>query len=228
MRPVFYLQVPNTNIRALSLAQLNELQAVVAELGAPIYPLFLRLGNRPRAHMQPVTVRTLLAEIERFTSQLGAIHVPAMLFKDQDGTILGAMYEHTDGSASVQPIAATRAGIRLVLDQFPPPAGFRSSPGLKTGLYECFFDRISLSPQGTMGWRTAAMGGSGHPVTLPPLALPPATQWDSAQVAGKPNIAVVEWIELPADEAYRDALHALGAGCTDSLRLRQTLTLWID
>jgi hypothetical protein len=73
------------------------------------------------------------------------------------------------------------------------------------------------------------MGGSGAPVRLPDLPpLPPVTRWHYARVAGSPAVAVVQFTSTPAEEVFRDLLHALDAACVESLRLRRPLRIRTD
>jgi hypothetical protein len=223
------LQVPGGNTYTLSLARVKSLQAVVAGLEAVAYPLFLRVGARPTAQLQPVTARTLLAEVERFAPLLNGLAISGIRFRDGAETVLGCIYAGPEGDEVAPGLHTSPAGIRVVVAEFPPPVGFRSGPGMVAGRYECYFREIRRDPDGRwLGFRTAAMGGSGAPVELPGLAIPPATRWDIAAVSGKPNVVALESVETPAAEVFRDIIHGFVTASTESLRLRVPLEIRRD
>ncbi|HYF77544.1 MAG TPA: hypothetical protein VD973_10460 [Symbiobacteriaceae bacterium] len=221
------LSVPGGTVHVFSRTQLDALQSIVTDLGAATFPLFLRLGSTPRWRMQPITARTLLAEVEKFRRTLHLRLIPGMSFRDEAGAELGSMFIRADERPLIEAeklsVAPTPEGIRLVLEGFPPPAGFRSRPGLPPMHYECYFSELRTSPEGWMGLRTPDMGGSGAPVPLPAIPLPPATKWDLSRVAGRPAVATVVYVEPPATEVYRDLLHALDTAGNESIRLKQPL-----
>jgi len=221
------LAVPGGTTHTVSRIQLEALQDIVTELGADTFPLFLRLGSTSRWRMQPVTARSLLAEVEKFSRGLGLRLIPGLSFRDADGAELGNMYARASSgplvaSDQVQ-LTPTPAGIQLVAQGFPPPPGFRSRPSLPPLHYECYFTEIRSTGQGWSGTRTPDMGGSGAPVALPAIPLPPATQWDHSRVAGRPGIWSVLYVETPASEVYRDLVHAVDTACNESLRLKVPL-----
>ncbi|HWI62951.1 MAG TPA: hypothetical protein VNT75_13980 [Symbiobacteriaceae bacterium] len=227
MRSKCQLIVPGGTTHQLLRTHLDALQDIVTDLGASTFPLFLRLGSTPRWRMQPVTARTLLAEVEKFSRGLGLRLIPGLSFRDDQGLELGNMYARADGGELVQgdkiSLSPTPEGVRVILEGFPPPAGFRSRPGLPPLHYECYFTELRATGQGWEGIRTADMGGTGSPVKLPALPLPPATQWDLSRVAGRPNIWKVVYVETPASEVFRDLLHAVDTACNESLRLKVPL-----
>lgn len=226
MRPLLTLSVPGGNTHTVPHAQFEMLQALVAETNTTDYPTFLRLGNIPTVRMQPIGARGLLGEVDLFTSRLRESSVPGVRFLDGDGVELGAMYAR-NGNTSVAATnwTVTPDGIKVVLNSLPPPVGFRSVPGLAAGEYQCFFSRLTFGQDECLGIRTAAMGGSGAPVILPALPVPPVTRWDLARVAGRPDVTTAEWVETPVPEVYRDILHAFVSACHEALRLRQPLSI---
>lgn len=232
MRPKCHLIVAGANTHIIPMAHLAQLQVRVAELGATTFPLLLRLGGRGLTRMQPVVARSLLAELEVALVRLKHDTVPAMLFGGEQGVALGGMLGHPEGEDlsrnETVGVAVTEEGIRLTVAQFPPPVGFRSAPGLKAGMYVCFFDQIIRTREGLVGQRTAAMGGSGAPVTLPGLPLPPVTAWDFAAVAGKPLVAEARFMRMPVADAFRDVIHALVTATNDSIRLKAPIQVRID
>jgi hypothetical protein len=233
MHQLFSLTVPGANTHTLRLSHLESLQAIIVGLGAEAYPLVVRLGGSPKAQVQPVTSRALLAELEHFLPLLAKVAMPCLVFRDADGRLLGGMYGPpeerprtlTDHDMSLAP---TTDGIRMVLRQMPPPMGFRSSADLPAGVYECYFRQVMHGPEGYMGVRTEAMGGSGAPVPLPDLELPPITRWDFAHTSGKPVVDQVEFVNVPAPEAFKDVLHSLESAFTESLRLKLPLRMRKD
>jgi hypothetical protein len=174
--------------------------------------------------MQPVTARALLAEIEKFSRHLQVRLVPGLSFVDEQGEQLGYMYSRPSKGDLVPgekaSLTPTPEGIRVTVQGFPPPAGFRSRPGMPPLHYECYFRELRANGAGWHGFRTEAMGGSGTPITLPYLPLPPATQWDMSRVAGRPAVSALVYVETPASEVYRDVLHAFESACNESLRLK--------
>jgi hypothetical protein len=152
--------------------------------------------------MQPITARNLLAEVEKFRRMLDLRLIPGVSFRDEQGAELGSMFMRADERPLVEAdklsVAPTPEGIRVVLGGFPPPAGFRSRPGLPPVHYECYFSELRTSQEGWVGLRTPDMGGSGAPVALPAIPLPPATQWDYSRVAGRPVVGSVVYVEPPA------------------------------
>lgn len=227
MYPKIHITVPGANAHVLSLTELEALQAIVAELGAISYPLFLRVGAAKLSNLQPVTARAILAEIERALPHLTEELIPGVQFLGADGAELGAMFAR----AGETPLAvdatslldATPDGLRMVVNYLPPPAGFRSRPGLASGHYECFFKEIRLGTAGYEGIRTVAMGGADYPVTLPSVPLPPVTKWDHARVSGRPIVARLLFARRPATEAYQTLLHGLMSACNDAVRLKVPL-----
>lgn len=230
MASAFTLAVQGGTIHTVPLAHLGRMQDLVSDLGVAAYPLFLRLGAVRHTEMQPVTVLALLTEVERFTPLIADRLVAGVTFYDEQGQALGqisggvtelALAQSKEGALSVTP-----QGIRVLIDQFPPPVGFRSGPGLESGWFECYFSSLQLTPEGTLGTRMAAMGGSGTPVRLPSLPpLPPATKWHQSRVSSGVPVASVAFTPTPATEAFRDILHAVTAACTESLRLKRPLRL---
>lgn len=218
------LAVPGGTTHTVSRSHLEALQHIVAELGANTFPLFLRLGATARWRMQPVTARSLLAEVEKFSRGLGLRLIPGLSFRDADGAELGNLYARAGEGPLVAgdrvQVTPTPDGIQVVAQGFPPPPGFRSRPGLPPLHYECYFTEIRSDGQGWSGVRTTEMGGSGARVALPVIPLPPATQWDYSRVAGRPAIWSVVHVETPASEVYRDLLHAVHTACNESLRLK--------
>lgn len=215
------------------MSQVNRLQALIGEFGAETYPLFLRLGAIRRAELQPVTARSLLAEVEKFLPLMQGRRIPGVSFQDSQGRELGGIYGGADGTTiaatAASSLSVTHRGIRVVVQQFPPPVGFRSAPGLESGQYECYFVSLRHGPGATSGLRTPEMGGSGAPVTLPDLPpLPPATRWDFSWIAGQVDVAATEFTETPAEVAFRDVIHAITSACTESLRLRKALRIGSD
>lgn len=227
MAPKCHLSVPGGTVHLVSRTQLEALQSIVTDLGAATFPLFLRLGSTPRWRMQPITARGLLAEVEKFKPGLRLRLIPGLSFRDDQGAELGSMFARADEKPLVQSekltLTPTPDGIRMILQGFPPPAGFRSQPGLPPLHYECYFSELRADNPGWAGIRTADMGGSGAPVALPAVPLPPATQWDYSRVAGRPAVASVIYVEPQAGEAYRDLLHAVDSACNESLRLKAPL-----
>jgi hypothetical protein len=233
MRQLFSLMVSGGTTHTLLLSHLESLQAIVAGLGAEAYPLVVRLGGSPKTQVQPVTSRALLAEVERFLPLLARVEMPCLVFRDADGEVLGGLYgppEQRPGALIDQDMSLTPTtdGIRILLRQMPPPVGFRSSGDLPAGVYECYFRRVVQGPEGYVGIRTDAMGGSGAPVPLPDITLPPVTRWDFAHTHGKPVVAQVEWMNVPAPEAFKDVLHSLQSAFTESLRLKLPLRMRRD
>ncbi|MFZ5825948.1 MAG: hypothetical protein ACOY94_16760 [Bacillota bacterium] len=233
MRQRLSLAVQGGTAHIVPIHRLHPLQVLVSELGAEAYPLFLRLGAVRNAEFQPVTARALLAEMEKFLPQIHSRRIPGVSFHDAQerevGSIYGGEEERVLLSSDEALLSISARGIRVLLRQFPPPVGFRSHPGLENGWFECHFQSIRYDPDGATGLRTPAMGGSGAPVPLGRLPdLPPATRWDFARVAGAVEVPRMEFTETPAEEAYRDLLHAITAACNDSLRLRRVLRIGRD
>jgi len=232
MRSRCQVSVAGGNTHILAKDRLTALQSVVENLGAPDFPIFLRLGAVQRAALQPVTARALLAELELSARRMEGMLVPGVRFLNAAGEFLGALFMRPDGGElAASPdcsLAVTPRGIRIVVSAFPPPVGFRSDPGLERGRYACFFQRLSLAGGAWQGIRTEEMGGSGAPVALPKVPVPPATRWDLARVAGAADVTQVEYVETPVPEAFRDILHALESACADSLRLKRPLEIRFD
>lgn len=229
MRPTCYLSVSGGNIHAVAWHRMEALQSLVTDLGAADYPLFLRVGGTPQARLQPVTARALLAEVERFSAGLQDWRIPGVRFEGPTGEELGVTYLRADGKPIAErggvKLSVSESGIRLVVRQFPPPIGFRSSPDLPAGEYECFFELATSEVSGWLGHRTGEMGGSGAPVHLDRLPLPPVTRWDYSRVAGAPAIHRLRFVQTPACEVFRDIIHAFESACTDSLRLKHPLQI---
>lgn len=159
--------------------------------------------------------------------------MPCLVFRDADGQLLGGLYGPPEQrgrglTADDMSLAPTTDGIRILLRQMPPPMGFRSSADLPAGVYQCYFRQIVHGPEGYIGIRTEAMGGSGSPVPLPDITLPPVTRWDFAHTAGKPAVALVECVNVGAPEAFKDVLHSLESAFTESLRLKLPLRMRRD
>jgi hypothetical protein len=224
MRPKCQISVPGGTAHLLPMTQLAALQARVGLLGADAYPLFLRLGSNPELVFQPVVARALLAEVERFTGLLADDPIPALCFADAAGQELGRMYSMGGDEPQIAgdrlTITATADGIRMQVELFPPPVGFRSRPGLRAGWYECYFTELCCEGDSWYGRRTPAMAGTGAPVAVPAIPVPPATHWDDARVAGRPAVAAITLIQVPAAETFRDVLHALTSACEESIRLK--------
>jgi hypothetical protein len=224
MRRNFQLSVRGGTIHLLLLAHLEALQALVSELGAIDYPLFLRLGSTQLVRLQPVSARALLAEVDRFAELLVDSPVPGVSFRDAQGEELGTKFSGpaVDNLAANDTVAmgATHGGIRLVVGSFPPPAGFRSRSGLPPMHYECFFRQIDYGDGAWYGLRMPTMGGADAPVQLPAIPLPPVTRWDTAHVAGQPAVASISFVQRQATEVYRDLLHSFRSACDESLRLK--------
>lgn len=229
MGPTYQIQIEGGNRHFVLKHQLEALQRIVSGLGADAYPLFLRLGSAPLIRMHPVTVRALLAEIEHFTQPLGDLTVPTLLFLDEQDLAMGGIYAYEDPTAlpesATMMLVPTSEGIRIIMRQVPPPVGFRSSPGLKSGTYECYFASVRLQGEGYSGVRTAAMGGSNAPVALPGLTLPPVTRWDFARVSGAPTIHAIRCQQQPAPDVFKDVLHTVTSSCEEALRLRTALSI---
>lgn len=230
MASAFTLAVQGGTIHTVPLAHLGRMQDLVSELGAASYPLFLRLGAVRHTELQPVTVLALLTEVEKFSPLIADRPVAGVSFYDAAGQELGRI----SGGVTELPLAQTKEaalavtpeGIRVVVEQFPPPVGFRSGPGLESGWFECYFASLELTPDGALGRRMAAMGGSGTAVRLPNLPpIPPATKWHQSRVSSGVPVASVAFTPLPASEAFRDILHAITAACTESLRLKRPLRM---
>lgn len=233
MRQVLTLAVQGGTTHIVPMHLLGALQALVCEFGSEAYPLFLRLGAVRRAEFQPVTARALLAEIEKFLPLIHTRRIPGITFQDTQqrevGSIYGGSEERVILSSDQVLLSISGKGIRVLLRRFPPPVGFRSNPHLESGWFECYFQSLRHGPEGTAGLRTPAMGGSGAPVPLDGLpTLPPATRWDFARVAGTVEVTSTKFTETPAEEAYRDLLHAITAACNESLRLRRVLRIGRD
>lgn len=233
MRQPLTLAVQGGTTHTIPMAHVNRLQAVISEFGAEIYPLFLRLGAIRRVEMQPVVARSLLAELEKAVPLMKGKRMPGVSFRDSEGNELGGIFGAPDGSdiASAQEahLSVTPRGIRAVVQQFPPPVGFRSAPTLESGWFECYFESLHFTPDAVTGRRTPAMGGSGAPVSLQGLpSLPPVTRWDYSRVAGQVSVAVAEFVESPAEEVFRDVLHAVMSACNESLRLKRVLRIGRD
>lgn len=228
MRRTCQVTVRGGTAHTIPMNHVEALQSIVTELGADAFPLFLRLGAVPIS-MQPVTARALLAEFEAFVPRLRSWVVPGLRFTGLNAEELGLIYARGQDDEVIRSAGATLGlsveGIRLTVNQFPPPVGFRSNPHLPKGQYVCYFRQILLTRDGFVGLRTEAMGGSGAPVSLPDLAIPPVTKWDIARVAGKPAIASLDYVETPAPEVYKDLIHAFTAACDEALRLRVPLVV---
>lgn len=233
MRQALTLAVSGATTHTLPLHRLNALQDLISEFGTETYPLSLRLGAVRVAELQPVTARALLAEVEKFVPLIQGRLVPGVTFYDAQGEQVGGIYggltEAHIAATAESALSVTSVGIRVAMRQFPPPVGFRSDPTLESGWFACYFEALQHGPEGSTGRRTPAMGGSGAPVTLDNLPpLPPPTRWDYSRVAGSVAVSTTEFTETPAEEVYRDLLHALTSACTDSLRLRRPLRIGRD
>lgn len=231
MRPLCLLSVPGGNLHTIPMHRLHALQSIVSDVGAERSPLFLRMAATPLARIQPVTARALLAEIEAFGPRLTEIDSAGIVFLDARANELGRIYARANDepiTADPVQVSVTDQGIRLVVADFPPPVGFRSAPGMAPGHYECYFTELLHGSTGWTGVRTEAMGGSGSPVPLPALALPPVTRWDYSRVAGAPEVRGARFFRIPASDAFHEVVHAVEAACTESLRLKQPLQIKRD
>lgn len=226
------LSVSGGNKHTVRLDRVATLQDLVSSIGAEAYPQFLRIGGVTGATFQPVGARGLLREVETFSPKLAGYLVPSIRISGPDGTELGTVYPNTDGRPAGESdhlaMWAGSGGIRLTTSALPPPVGFRSHPGLEAGQHECYFARIERTPDGWRGHRAPGMGGSGAPVPLPDLPVPLPTRWDVARTAGKPDVALLSYLEVPAPEVFVDVLHVMEAACLESMRLKQPLTLRIS
>jgi hypothetical protein len=231
MRPMFHLAVAGGTAHLLPKTAFMALQSILEGLGADTYPLFLRLGGTQESRMQPVTARVLLKEVELFSRHLRWRIIPGIQFGGTASEELGIMYSRPEGDLAQSDkvsFTVTPEGIRLTVNMFPPPVGFRSRPGLKPLHYECFFREIHVEGTEFRGVRTADMGGTEEPVAIPPVPVPPVTRWDYSRVAGKPAVTSMRYIETPATEVYRDLIHAFVSACEESLRLRTPLVFRAD
>ncbi len=228
----YLLSVRGGNTHMIPMAHLEALQRLVDDYGAEPSPLFQRLGQKGTGRLQPVTARALLAELEKMAPLLAQQPVPGVLFRDGQGQELGRMYRRPDGAPMAEgadtALSAGPEGIRVVVAQIPPPAGFRSGAGMEAGTYECYFTRIDAGEKGWIGKRAPEMGQTAHPVRLAYLPIPPVTRWDVSRVAGRPEVASLEFVAAPAAEAFRDAIHALETACNESLRLRAPLQIRME
>lgn len=227
-----HLSVPGGGAHTLSLHAVASMQEAVAELGAETSPLLLRLGGGAGLLLQPVTARALLGELERAVPLLALQQIPGLRFEGEGGSELGGLYVRRGGrplgAADDVELSVSAEGIRVLMRRVPPPIGFRSAPGLRAGLYVCHFDSLVPQEAGWLGYRTAAMGGSGSPVPLPALPLPPVTRWDFARVAGRPVISRVVFHVSTAAEVYRQVIHAIDSACHDSIRLKAPLQVRVE
>jgi hypothetical protein len=221
------LTVSGGNIHIIPMHRLLALQAIVAELGAASFPLFLRLASTQLLRLQPVTARTLLAEVEAFMPRLKEVEASGMAFLSATGNELGRIYARAEGEPILREgdssVGITPDGIRMVLTELPPPVGFRTAAGMPRGHFECYFERLERTSGGWQGVRTQTMGGSGAPVSLPAITLPPVTRWDSSWVSGAPVVNTANFFKAPSSEVFQDELHALETACNDSLRLKHPL-----
>jgi len=233
MHTFFHLTVKGANPHHLAAHRVEALHELVAELGAEAFPLFLKLSTGARRSFQPVVCGALLTEVNTFAVRLQENTVPCLYFRDKNGTLMGGVYalpaqrrpRALRGEIVLEP---TEEGIRAEAALFPPPVGFRSRTGLPSGHYECFFARIEWQGGRPVGWRIPAMGGSGAPVPLAELRLPPATRWDFAHVSGRPPVASIELAMVPVPAAFEEVLHGIRSACEDSLRLQEPLELYPD
>jgi hypothetical protein len=229
VRPICELSVQGGTTHTLPLLSVEGLQRFVHDFGGGQSPLFLRLGGRYDSTMQPVTSRALLAEIERFLPMLADILVPTMVFQDVGEQELGTFYDLEGGTIAAESDAISlglqAGGLFIRTNQLPPPAGFRSRPGLKAGLYESSFSRIWRTGDGFAGERTAEMPGGAVPVALPDLPLPSVTRWHFARTAGTPTVQQLHYREVGATLVFADLLHALISACNESIRLKNPLRI---
>lgn len=222
------LSVSEGTTHVIPFGHLTRLQVMAANQGEARFPLIIRLGAVRDITFQPVTVLAIHTELRNLVPRIQGSPIPGVRFQAADGAELGG-YDGGDGEMVIArtddaQLSITSAGIRIVVHQFPPPVGFRSGPGLEPGWYECHFDSLQFGADEVTGSRTQAMGGSGAPIRLSRLpGLPPATRWHHARVAGAPTVAVVQFTSTPAEEVFRDLLHALDAACVESLRLKRPL-----
>lgn len=226
------LTVNGGNTHSILYDRLAALQELVAALGAESCPQFLRIGSIRNASFQPVGARAFLREIEFFAPRLSGFLIPGFRMVGPDGSELGAIYPNGDGApagakASLSLWAAS-GGIRLVSSALPPPVGFRAHPGLLPGEHECYFTRLERTADGWRGYRAPGMGGSGAPVSLPPVPIPPPTRWDVSVTAGKPEIGGLTYVETPAPEVFAGIIHAFESACLESLRLKEPLSLRVE
>jgi len=229
VRQRFLLSVPGGNTHIVPLERLQPLQRIASDAGATRFPLFQRISSARSITLQPVTARALLAEAEKLAAEVEGLIVPGVTLFGANGQELGGILALTNhgqilGNAELR-LAATVNGIRLTVRKVPPPVGFRSEPGLAAGEYACYFRRLVLGGDGWQGLRTESMGGSGAPVSLPALSVPPAARWDFVWSTESPAVFAIESLQVPAPEVYRDVLHAFVSACTESLRFRGPLTI---
>lgn len=205
------------------------LQELVTSVGAESCPQFLRLGSIRNATFQPVGARALLREIEIFGPKLAGFLIPGIQILGMDGAELGTVFPNGDGApaganASLSLWAAS-GGVRLISSALPPPVGFRAHPGLPQGQHECYFSRLERTVDGWRGFRAPGMGGSGAPVPLPAVPVPPPTRWDISHTAGKPEIGALTYVEIPAPQVFAGVIHMFEAACLESLRLKEPLSV---
>jgi hypothetical protein len=250
------LSVSGGSTRTLDARRFSALQAVVGDVGADKAPLFLRIGRAGGTRHQPVSVATLLKELPHIQHLLRYFLLTGAEFCTADGELLGTIWGFGDGliaggasapgvgkrggalsadargagaaSGANPTLHATPAGLALTVAELPPPVGFRSEPGLEPGHFRCYFRSIEVRPEGWLGHRTEEMGGSGQPVKVPAVPLPPATRWDTSRAAGSPQVGLIRFVERQALEVFADELHALEAAGTESLRLNRPLHVTHD
>lgn len=231
MRRTCTLTVPGGNTYLILGSHLEALQHQGASLGNTLVPILLRLGMPGTVTLQPVTARQLLAEIDGLAERSRNDHFPAVQFLDHQQTRLGEMVawtaETTICNDKTTRLLISEQGIRVIVQDFPPPVGFRTGPGLARGEHECYFTQLRRQGDGWLGERTGEMGGTGAPVplTLPPL--PPPSRWDFARVVTGEVLWSIRHVPSPVPEALSDLIHAMGSACTDSLRLRHPLRITV-
>lgn len=207
------------------------MQAVVGDVGADKAPLFLRLGRAGGSRHQPVSISVMLKEMPHIENLLRHFLVTGAEFYDAQGELLGAVWGFGEGliaGAGGPTLHATPDGLALTVAELPPPVGFRSEAGLPPGHFRCYFREIQITPEGWQGIRTEEMGGSGQPVKVPSVPLPSVTRWDTSRASGSPQVALIRFIERSAVDVFADELHALGAACTECLRLKRPLHVTHD
>ncbi|MFB5083856.1 hypothetical protein [Symbiobacterium thermophilum] len=225
--------VPGGTEHLIPFAHLSRMQEAVELLGAEDFPLLMRLGAVDGLRLQPVRAGVLHDEALRASQRLVAHQVPTLTFHSPSGAALGSLFggqgEADVAASDSARVSLTPRGIRIALRQFPPPVGFRSTPGLERGWFACFFASLRFGEDGICGLRTPEMGGSGAPVLLPELPkFPPVTRWHRAFVAGRPDVAEVRFAFTPAQDVFRDVLHALTAATQESLRLKRALEIHFE
>jgi hypothetical protein len=225
---ILIVSINGGNTHTMRHARVRALQELVLTLGAEGSPLFLRLGGSRQQVLQPVSSRALLREVEAFLPRLRGFRIPGISLHDGEERSLGTVYPNSDGFPAGEgksfSLWAASGGIRLTTTVLPPPAGFRSHGGLPRGVHECYFERLERTDADWKGYRAPEMR-PGAPVSLAEVPVPPPTRWDVARTAGAPDVRLLRYVEVPANEVFGDLLHVLESACLESLRLKQALTI---